>query len=88
MGTRIRLADDTVIEGGECGYAEGSLWCYFSGYSLQDAANLFFDKSKTQTIRAEYGEMADVYEGFTNCVAFNLNTDGKISVCLHREVIE
>ena len=85
---RIRLADGTVIEGGTCGYSEGFLWCYFSGYTLQDAAGMFFDPEKTQTIRAEYGEMADVYEGFTACVAFNMNVDGNISVCLKKGVIE
>ena len=88
MGTRIVLADNTVIEDGECGYSEGFLWCYFSGYSLQDAAEMFFDKSKTERITFKYGDMRDVYEGFTNCVGFNVNSDGRISVCLQKEVGE
>ena len=85
---KIILNDGTEIPGGSCGYSEGFLWCYFSGFSLQEAAEMFFNPDKTQVIRFEYGEMADVYEGFTNCVAFNLNADGKISVCLTKGVIE
>lgn len=83
-GQRIRLNNGTVIENGTAGYSDGSLWLYFSGYTMMQAALLFFDTANTAVIVFEYGEMSDTYEGFTNCTSLTTNTDGKVSVCLKR----
>ena len=83
-GRRLILNDGTVIENGEAGYSNGVLWCYFDGYTIQQAGSLFFNASVTAKITFEYGEMTDEYEGFNNCVGIKIDSDGKISVCLKR----
>lgn len=83
-GRRLILNDGTIIENGEAGCAQGFLWCYFIGYTLQQAASLFFDVSKTSRIVFQYGEMEDTYNGYTNCVNLNIDADGMISVCMKR----
>lgn len=83
-GRRLILADGTTIENGEAGYAEGFLWCYFSGMTLAEATGLFLDTSKTERIRFEYGEMADEYEGFTTVRVMRTDADGEVSICLEK----
>lgn len=81
-GQRLILNDGTIIEGGKAGYAQGFLWCYFTGYTLPQAAMLFFDPTKTARIVFQYGEMEDVHEGFTNCINTGIDVDGRVSVCM------
>ena len=83
-GIRLILNDGTIIENGRAGYAEGCLWCYLIGYTMQQAAMLFLDDSKTARIVFQYGEMEDEYEGYTNCVNIHIDMDGKVSVCMTR----
>ena len=85
-GQRIRFQDGTTIEGGGVGYSDGRLWCYFNGYTMAEAAALFFDENKTEVIVFEYGEMSDRYEGYTICKVLSTDRDGNISVCMVREV--
>jgi hypothetical protein len=73
-----------MIEDGAAGSSAGNLWCWLSGYTMQQAAQIFFDPSKTGKIIFEYGEMSDEYDGFTNCTNLFIDGDGKISVCLTR----
>ena len=80
-GQRLILADGTTFENDSCGYSSGHLWCWLHGKTMQEAAALFLDASKTARIVYEYGEMSDVYDGFTVCT--NIFIDyGEISVCL------
>ena len=81
-GERLILSGGTVIENGRAGYSEGRLWCWITGYTMQEAAALFFNPEKTKEIIYEYGEMSDTYNGFTVCTNLFIDTDGKISVCL------
>ena len=81
-GIRLILNDGTVIENGRAGYAQGFLWCYMTGYTLQQAAALFFDYWKTTRIVFQYGEMEDTYEGYTNCVNIRIDIDGEVAVCM------
>lgn len=81
-GRRLILNNSTVIENGECGYAQGNLWCWFTGYTLQQAATLFLDPSLTSHIVYQYGDMQDAFDGFTNCVSLQVDIDGRVSVCL------
>lgn len=83
-GQRLILADDTVIENGSAGYSDGHLWCWVTGFTMQEAAAVFFDPEKTQEIVYEYGEMSDTYTGYTVCTNIFINSDGVISVCLVR----
>ena len=83
-GQRLILNDGTVIEDGRCGYASGNLWCWVSGYTMPEAAGIFFDAGKTAKIVYEYGEMSNEYDGFTNCTNLFIDDDGKVSACLKR----
>ena len=83
-GTKLILNDGTEIDEGRAGYAGGFLWLWFTGYTLAESAGLFFDSGKTARIVFRYGEMEDVYEGYTNCVNLGIDTDGQVSVCMKR----
>lgn len=81
-GQRLILADGTTIEHGVAGYADGYLWLYLTGYTMQQAAALFFDPTKTAHITFQYGDMQDEYSGFTDCRTLTIDADGKVSVCM------
>lgn len=81
-GLKLILNDGTEIDGGRAGYAQGFLWLHFTGYSFFDAAMMFSDSTKTQHIIFQYGEMQDVFDGFTECVHVSIDMDGQVSVCL------
>ena len=83
-GRRLILNGDIVLEDCWAGYAEGFLWCYLNGYTIQQAAGMFFDPSNTEHIEFQYGEMSDSYDGFTNCIRLMSETGGMVSVCLLR----
>lgn len=85
-GRRLILADGTVIDGGEAGYADGFLRCWFEGYTMQEVAQIFLDPEKTAVIVFEYGEMSDRYDGFTNCRSISVSADGLNSVCMTKGV--
>ena len=82
-GRRLIFQDGTTIENGEAGYADGSLWCYFTG-TMQDAIRIFFDTGKTGRIEYQFGEEENVWEGFTQCMAIMTGEDGQMSVRLER----
>ena len=83
-GQRLILMDGTIIENGRCGYSDGHLWCWVTGYTMQQAAGIFLDPDKTETIVYQYGEMSDRYEDFTVCTNLFIDNDGQVSVCLVR----
>ena len=81
-GRRLILADDTVLENSEAGYAEGVLWCFLKNVTFQQAATLFLDAEKTDTIRFEYGEKTDTYEHYTDCISISAVDNDRINVAL------
>lgn len=81
-GRRLILNNDIVIENGEAGYSAGFLWCYITGYTMAEAAEIFLSPGNTARIIFQYGEMEDQYDGYTECMNLMIDTDGKISVCL------
>ena len=83
-GQRLILNDETTIEDGRCGYADGVLWCFFVGYTFPQVAELFLNPDKTRQSGCMYGEMQDEYNGFTNCVNIGVDSDGQFSVALKR----
>lgn len=82
-GRRLILNDGTIIENGQAGYSSGFLWLYFTGYTMMQMM-IFCDDDKTRKIVFQYGDMSDEYDGFTNCVTMNIDTDGNNSVCLKK----
>ena len=83
-GKRLILNGEIVLEDCEAGYADGFLWCFLIGYTIQQAAAMFFDTENTSHIEFQYGEMSDSFEGFTNCTRLMAESDGRVSVCLVR----
>lgn len=83
-GRRLILADGTRIENGEAGKVSGMIWCYLPGWTVIQAAQVFTNQNKTSEIRFQYGEMEDIFSGYTNCT--NIMTgDGRISVGMAKE---
>lgn len=85
---RIILKDQTIIEGGQAGFSAGHLWLMFTGMSLRDAANLFFDPEKTCEIVWQHGDNMDEYRGYTECTNLFIDGDGEINVCMVQGVTE
>lgn len=83
-GQRLILLDGTKIEDGLAGYADGKLWCWIHGFTMREAADIFFDAAKTGKIICEQDEMSHEYADFTNCVNLFIDSDGKVSACLTR----
>jgi len=83
-GRRLVLADGTKFEGGEAGYSDGNLWCWVPDCSMTLAINVFMNPMKTQRIVYQYGDMEDVYEGFTNCTNIMVDQDRLVSVCMKK----
>ena len=83
-GQRLILMDGTTIENGRAGYSEKHLWLWVTGYTMQQAAAIFLNPSKTGVIVFEYGEMSNRYEGFTDCTNLFIDGDDQINVCLIR----
>ena len=73
MMTRLVLKDGTILNDCECGYCNGSLWCYLKGLSFNEAFQQFSDPSKLSEITFEYGTETyyrqTIYSGFTNIIA-------------------
>lgn len=82
---KLILADGTELDGGHAGYADGFLWCWFTGKTIQEAAEIFFDTSKTSVIIFAYSGATDTYNGFTVCRVLSINDEGEIAVCMTKE---
>lgn len=72
------------LPGSEAGYAEGVLWLYIRGLTLAQAFAVLSDPANTAVIRYEYGEMADMFEGFTHLTTL-MERDGEVSAALKKE---
>lgn len=67
-GQRLVLADLTIIEGGHGGADGNYLWLRIPNWTMAQVAGKFCDPSATQRVVFQYGEMEEVFEGFTDCV--------------------
>lgn len=82
-GRYLVLADNTTYDGGECGYAEGVLWCYLPpGTDMKQAFLDFSDTTKTERIVFHYGEMQSEYEHFTDMRLCMIDYDGQVKIQL------
>jgi len=81
------LNDGTTIEDGDAGLSSSNnLWLWFTGYTMMQVALMFLDTEKTSRITFHQSEdVVDVYEGYTNCININMETNGQFHVCLTRE---
>ena len=82
-GRKLILADDTTYKGGECGYADGVLWCYLpAGTDIAKVFADFTDPAKTARITFDYTLDAVTYEHQTAFRGLWIDTDGPIKVCM------
>lgn len=84
-GRKIILADETEYPGGECGYADGVLWCYLpAGTDVSKAFADFTNPVKTVRIIFDYTLESVSYENQTDFRGLWIDTDGKIKVCMKK----
>ena len=82
---RLVLADGTVLDQSECGYAERKLWCYLKNLTFADAFQIFSNPDKIGVIKFEYG-LTDqytriTYTGFTDIQTIT-SRELSIDVCV------
>ena len=74
---KVVLADGTELITDEgAGAASGALWCWLHDITIAEAAALFLDPEKTREIRFIYGKLMDVFDGFTEVLAFAVSDLG------------
>lgn len=61
---RLILNDGTEIDGGQAWLVTGNLRCFFQGLTVSEAAALFFDPAKTETIVYDNGETQETFTGY------------------------
>lgn len=83
-GRRIVMADGTELMDSEIGYSNQHIWCFLKNITLPVAYDLFSNPQKTGTLIFDYGEMQDVYEGFTQINTIKISEDG-VDVRLDKE---
>ena len=83
-GQRLIFSDNTVIEGAEAGYFDGTLWLYIPDCTMADAAAIGLNTARNNKITFQYGDMEDVYIGYTACATLSVNSDGLASICLKK----
>lgn len=81
---KLVLNDGTTIQDGHAGLADGFLWLWLPGTTIQSAAAIAFNQERTKRITYWYGDNLEItYSGFTECV--NIMTQGfEIAVCMRR----
>lgn len=81
---KLTMMDGTEFVDCECGLADGVLWCYMKGVPFHEAVAAFDNPEKTGRIIFTYGEMMDVYEGFTRITAAVQQKDGRVDIALEK----
>lgn len=66
----IILADGTRIPGCSAGLADGNLWIY-PEMTMKEAAALFLEEGKTNSILYRRSGEHIVYTGYTECIMLN-----------------
>ena len=85
MDYQIQFSDGTTLTG-TAADVHGFLWCFFSGKTMQEMADIFLDEAKTGKIIYTSGENREEYDGFTDCRVLQIDAAGNNSVCLTRSV--
>lgn len=78
---KITLNDGSTFNG-NCGYADGYLWCYLLGVESPEEVAVFLNPDAISVIIYQYGDMEDRYTGFV----FNViqKTESGYNVCLKK----
>lgn len=84
IGVRLEFADGTAIQDGRAGLSDGFLWLNIPDKTMQEVAEIVLNKAATSTITFYYGEMEDVFTGYTSCVSILLEGEN-VSACMVQE---
>ena len=88
MGERkIFLNNGTVFDNSNCGLADGYLWCWIKGSTLEEVVPLFFNPENTKTIKYQIGTTFASYIGYTSVRFTRRDSDG-CSICMTKPVSE
>lgn len=83
---KILLNDGTEYPVNWCGAADGVLTASLAGkYEIPDLALAFGDPEAVARIEFQYGEMCDIFEGFTRLVGLQLDGWGSGSALVSLE---
>lgn len=61
----LKLKDGTIYTDGDCGYADGRLWCWLKQTNFAQAFADFSNPAKTGEIHLFHGTHETIYSGFT-----------------------
>ena len=82
--SRLILNDGQTIMDGRAGLANGMLWMWLPGYTMQAASAIAFNPEATRRVIYRYGEnLETTYSGFTECNNIMIQ-EQEIAVCLKR----
>ena len=80
----LTLNDGGDLVVGTCGAASGHLWIDVYDVSLADCAMIFDNPDNTRHMEFHYGEMTDVFEGYTALTYLSREED-YVKVCMKKE---
>lgn len=84
MNRRYILLHDGTELPGTIGFSDGVIWCYIPGVSILDVFPAFSAPEKTKRLEFHYGEMKDVYDGYTSIGAM-LQDETQVKIMLRKE---
>lgn len=82
----LRLNDGTELSCRFCSGRELLTMSVLSELGFLEIAEIFADPARTQTVTFFYGEMQDVYSGYTDLVMINRADPGEYLISLRRAV--
>ena len=82
---QLRLNDGTVLACNFCSGSAALVMSIASELSFLEIAEIFADPALTQTMTFIYGEMQDVYSGYTTLVMINNANPGEYLISLKKE---
>ena len=62
----LRLKNGTVFENGECGFADGKLWCWLKDVTFAEAFAAFSDSYNISEIHYRHIDKETIYYGFND----------------------
>ena len=83
-GRRIIFANNVRLEGAEAAFDGRTVWLFMYGKPMKDTLPLVSNPKVTNKITFQFGEMEQVYEGFTHLKALTEDETGS-QACLIKE---
>ena len=82
---QLRLNDGTVLNCNFCSGSSALVMSIASEAGFLEIAEMFTDPALTRTVTFIYGEMQDVYTGYTDLVMINHSNPGEYLISLKKE---